>query len=125
MIDVTLDHVPRSAKKVTILATRPTIESNLYQKRLEQAHVNYILEPAWQQKVDEMIFSIKTSAHSERALSIWEDLSTHFGDAGIDTILLACTDLNALFKTVHSPFRIIDSSRCLADAVVKKWKELS
>lgn len=124
IVNATLEQVPRSAKKIAILGTRPTLESKIYQKGLESAHLNYVLDPSWQGMVDQMISSIKTSASFEKAMGIWEELSNNFREAEIDTIILACTDLSAVLKTVHSSFQIIDSSLCLAETIVKKWEEL-
>jgi len=123
IVNATLARVPRSTKKITILATRPTLESRIYQKDLEDSHLPYAFDQSWQKKIDDMIFNIKTSANYEEAILIWKELSNNFCEVGIDTIILACTDLNVIFKSIHAPFHIIDSSLCLAETIVKKWKE--
>jgi len=122
IVQVSLDQVPKSAKKIAILGTRLTLESQIYQKGLDHAHRHYLLDPTWQQTVDKMILNIKSSADLTVATSLWEELSHDFQKAEIDTIILACTDLNVVLNAVHSPFQMIDSSRCLAEAVVKKWQ---
>ena len=124
IVRVSLDHIPKSAKKITILGTHPTLESQIYQKGLHSAQITCILHTAWQKKIDEMIMSIKSSSPLEFSISIWEDLSKSFLKAEVDTILLACTDLNVVLKAVSPAFQIIDSSACLAEEVVKKWTEL-
>lgn len=72
-----------------------------------------------------MILSIKTSANLEMAIRLWEDLANSFREEGVDTLLLACTDLNIVLKAAapHA-FQIVDSSACLAETIVKKWEEL-
>jgi len=124
IITATLNRLPKSAKKITILGTRTTLESQIYQKGLRKTHFICIENPLWQKKIDEMILSIKTSANREIAINLWADLSNNFREEGIDTLLVACTDLNVVMKTVKSPFPIIDSSACLAEAIVEKWNEL-
>lgn len=123
MVSVTLNRIPRSAKKITILGTRLTVESQIYQKGLQKAHFACIERPLWQQKIDAMILSIKTSANLDLASALFSDLIKSFSEEGVDTILLACTDLSVMMKAVRSPIPMIDSSVCLAEAIVERWKE--
>jgi aspartate racemase len=124
IVTATISHIPQSAKKITLLATRPTLESQIYQKGLHDAQITCVLHAAWQTKIDEMLLSIKSAAPLSVAIRLWDDLANHFLEAGIDTILLACTDLNVVLKAVNPPFQVIDSAACLSEAVVKKWQEL-
>ena len=91
---------------------------------MHAAKLECILHSCWQEKIDALIVSIKTEIDNKNAFTIWEDLSKSFLLEGIDTILLACTDLNVIFRQEATPFQIIDSSTCLAHAIVNKWKEL-
>ncbi len=124
IVDLTLACIPKTSQKVTILGTRPTIESQVYQKGLDCAYLSYILNPSWQKKIDEIILGIKTSSDRQILLRIWEELSSDFFKAKIDTVILACTDLNVILKDIHPTFHIVDSSRCLAEATVQKWQDL-
>jgi len=124
IVNATLSQIPKSAKKITILGSQPTLASEIYQKGLHTAKLTCILYTAWQKKIDQMIRSIKSSAPIEVSITLWEELSKNFLEAGVDTILLACTDLSVVLKAVTPFFQIIDSSACLAEAVVKKWIEL-
>ena len=116
--------LPRTAKKITLLGTRPTVESGLYQKGLQEAGLPCVLKPAWQDKIDAILLSIKSSASLGEAARLREDLCRDFLAAEIDTLLLACTDLNVLMKTRQPPFTIVDSAACLAEAIVRKWENL-
>lgn len=123
IVTTTLYRLPKSTGKITVLGTRPTIESGIYQKALKQAHCDLEMNLFWQKKVDELILSIKSSAPLKKSINLWNELSETFQKVGIETIILACTDLNVLLKTVSPHFQIVDSSLCLAEAVVKKWEE--
>lgn len=125
MVKVTLDGIPKSAKRITLLATRATLESDVYQQGLDHAHFSYVLTPGWQRRVDEMILSIKVSLDPRAAIALWNDLAQEFQAAEIDTIVLACTDLNVVLNTTYSSFKIIDSSQSLAEAIVKKWQTIA
>lgn len=124
IVTATLDRLPKSTGKITILGTRPTIESDIYQKALKKARCDLEMNPSWQKKVDELILSIKSSAPLKESIHLWEELSEAFQKIGIDTIILGCTDLNILLQGVSPHFQVVDSSLSLAEAVVKKWEEL-
>ncbi len=124
IVTATLERLPKASQKVTILGTRPTLDSGIYQKGLEHTHLELILDPSWQKKVDELILSIKASSEVEKSVHLWSELSNTLQKAGVDTILLACTDLNVVLKAVKTPFQVVDSSVCLAEAIVENWKKL-
>lgn len=122
MVEITINRIPKSAKNVTVLGTRPTLESEVYQKGLDQAHLNYVFNPTWQKKIDEMLLSIKTSSDHLVAIKLWKELYEELRMADVDVIVLACTDLNVVISPTHSPLKIIDSSSILAEAIVYQWK---
>jgi aspartate racemase len=124
IVNVTLDAVPSSAKKIAILGTRPTIDSQIFQKGLAQRELKYVLHSSWQSKIDEIILKIKTGNDLSVLLDLWRTLSADLLSENVDTILLVCTDLNVIFNQVQSPFQIIDSSLCLAKSIVYKWRDL-
>jgi aspartate racemase len=124
MIDITLNTIPSSTKKIAIFGTRPTIESQIFQKELEKRGLNYVQHPQWQKKVEELILRIKSENNPESLIELWESLSSDFLSEQVDTILLACTDLNVIFKHLTVPFKLVDSSLCLAKSIVNKWLEL-
>ncbi len=124
MVEVTLSRIPKSAKKVTVLGTRSTLESEVYQNGLAHARLNCVLNPGWQKKIDEMLLSIKASSDHLVATKLWKELSEELRMAEIDTIVLACTDLNVVIKGAHSSIKIIDSSLALAEAIVHQWKAI-
>jgi len=122
IVDLTLARIPKSSQNITILATRPTIESQVYQKGLDFARLSYVLNPSWQKKIDEIILGIKSSIDHQTTLHLWEVLSSDFYRAEVDTVILACTDLNAVLDSMHSSLSIIDSSFCLCAFAFNKVK---
>lgn len=121
IVSISLERIPTGAKRVALLATRLSVDAGFFQKRLKDAKFEYVMQPNWQQMVDAMILSIKTDVDNQNAFGIWEKLSSNFLQAGVDTILLACTDLNVLFKDHKTPFQIVDASLCLAQSIVSRW----
>lgn len=125
MIDLTLNSVPRSVKKIAILGTRPTLDSQIFQRKLQQANLEYAPYLQWQEKVDSLILAIKTDGESQRTLKLWADLSGELLKEGVDTILLVCTDLNVIFRRTAIPFQVVDSAACLAEGIVSYWQNES
>lgn len=122
IVNETLARIPKKAKEAALLATRPTIESEIYQTGLKKAGLICRMEPEWQQSVDSLLKSIKETAHPDT--QAWNRLLRSLKEAHVDAAILACTDLNVLLKDSHSPLPVIDSAACLAEAVVRKWQEL-
>ena len=124
MVDITLNAIPLSTKKISIFGTRPIIESEIFQKELNKKGLTYVQHPQWQKKVDELILRIKIENNPESLMGLWESLSADLLSEQVDTILLVCTDLNVIFKHLTHPFKLVDSSLCLAKSIVNKWIEL-
>jgi amino-acid racemase len=121
IIDEALKALPRSSAKVTLLATRHTIQADLYQGRLDRAGLSCVLEEAWQSQVDELITTIESSADTTLQDRMWKHLVSQIAAAGVDTILLACTDLNVVSKNTPDDFFMLDATRSLAEAVVREF----
>ena len=125
IVDVTVDTIsPASVKNVAILGAQPTVDSQIFQKGLSQRGLKYVTHPDWQEKINEMILRIKAGDEPRVLLSLWEGLSKELLYEHVDAILLVCTDLNVIFRHIKTPFQIIDSSLCLAKAIVNRWREL-
>ena len=125
MIDVALGALPAASKTVALLATRPTVEARIYQDAIERAGKRLLAGEIWQARVDALILAIKSSSDRAAASVLWRDLVADLHAAGADTLLLACTDLNAVSATVDTPLALVDATRCLAEATVKTWRDLS
>jgi len=121
MVDITLKAIPSSAKKIAILGTRPTFDSYIFQKGLRQRGLEWVAHTDWQKKIDEIILTIKGTDSLEPVLQLWQSLSAELLSEHIDTLLLACTDLNVIFKQKTTPFQIVDASLCLAEQVIKEY----
>jgi len=124
MADLALGSLPPASHTVALLATRPTVAARIYQDAIERAGKRLLAGETWQARVDELILAIKTSADRAMAHGRWRDLTADIRAAGADTLLLACTDLNAVSDTVESHLALVDATRCLAEATVRTWREM-
>jgi aspartate racemase len=125
IIDIALAALPAASNTVALLATRPTVEARIYQDAIERAGKRLLVGEAWQAQVDALILAIKSSANRTVASGLWRDLVADLYIAGADTLLLACTDLNAVSATLDTPLSLVDATRCLAEATVKTWRDMS
>lgn len=125
MVDITVKNIPSTVKKVAILGTTQTLESQIYQKKLEAYNIRYLHYPEWQEQITSLLKQIKEEPNSNKAFFTWEKLSQSFKTKDIDTLLIVCTDLNQIFNKISLSFHFIDASACLAKAIVQKWNQLA
>ncbi|GAK12436.1 aspartate/glutamate racemase family protein [Geomicrobium sp. JCM 19039] len=122
MVSETVKEILATAKSVALLATGPTVKSGLYQEHLRNSGFNYIHKDEWQEKVINTIIHIK-NGEIDRAKCYWNDLLSDL-TGEIDTVIIACTDLNVVLEKQESLY-IVDSSVCLAKPLIKRYLNLS
>ena len=122
MIDETINTISTKSKKVAILGTVSTIESNIYQNKLKFLKLEYVENIEWQKYVNEIIKNIKSTDKIDQAIILWKTLYIELLDS-VDTVIIACTDLNVIINNMKDKLQIIDSSDCLAKAIVNKYLE--
>ncbi len=116
MIDVTVNRVS-SSKKITVLGTRPTLESQIFKNRLENMGFSYEFDPLWQDTVDKILIRLKSNTTEKEIDGLWKDLLLEISSKDIETIIFACTDLKINPEFLRN-FTVIDSSVCLVDEVI-------
>lgn len=121
IIEETLINIEKNST-VTIFATETTISSGLYQSQISDYGCEYYFDQSWQQRINEIIKMIKSNAPIESIRVKWDSLIDKVIDNGIDTVLVACTDINFILSKKER-VKIIDSSESLAASVVRKYLE--
>lgn len=114
IVDETLKAIPETAKRVALLATEATVQSGIYQDGIAKRNIEYIHYEQWQESINQIITYIK-SGEVEEARELWSALVLQLKDE-VYTAIIACTDLNVLASE-----DFIDSSQCLAKAVVRMY----
>ncbi len=122
MIDEALRALPAGVTKMALLATRPTAESGLYQAGAKRFGVELLTDERWQILVDDLIRVIKSSQTRDGARMLWRELLAEVKSEGVESAVLACTDLNAVSGTAQASLSILDATECLARAAVRKWR---
>jgi aspartate racemase len=124
MVDLARGALPAESNAIGLLATRPTADSRLYQDAIERLGARVLDGDPWQVRVDALILAIKTSADRAAAITLWRNLVADMQAAGADTLLLACTDLNTVSTIVETPLPLVDATRSLAEATVRRWVQI-
>ncbi|WP_411469726.1 aspartate/glutamate racemase family protein [Bacillus thuringiensis] len=114
IVDETLKAITETAKRVALLATEATVQAGIYQDGIAKRNIEYIHYEQWQESINQIITYIK-SGEVEEARELWSALVLQLKDE-VDTAIIACTDLNVLASE-----DFIDSSQCLAKAVVRMY----
>jgi len=109
----------KEVKKIGLLATKTTVKSNLYQKPLEEKDIKVVLpKEKDQSKIGELINRLVRSRNGNEDKQELTKIIERFKPDDVDTVILACTDLQ-LLAPGHPDFKIYDSMEVLLDATVK------
>lgn len=114
MVDETLQAIPKNVKRVALLATEATVQAGIYQDGITKRDIEYIHHETWQEMINQIITYIKYG-EVEEARELWNALVLQLRDE-VDTAIIACTDLNVVASE-----DFVDSSQCLAKAVVRMY----
>lgn len=107
-------------KKVGILATKLTIENQLYDKEFEKFGIKIIkISKKDQKELDNIIHKIVIGQTSEKDQKKLEGLIQELKNKGSEAIVLGCTDLQILLKK-DLRIEIIDSMHALAEATFER-----
>lgn len=122
IIDETLDRLPGEPCRTTFLGTPSTFEMGLYQDGIARKGHTFVFREEWQDAVNELIACIKTEPDDTRSAALWDALIRDVMDDSVQCAIIACTDLSVAAGETPG-LAIVESSRCLAEAVVKKYLE--
>jgi aspartate racemase len=120
MVQLTVDLVPRSVRRLAVIAARPTTESGVYQSHLLE-HGFEVIEPDWQLQIDQLIVSVRSTKEASFFNQKWNELITIAKVAGADALVLACLDLSAIRQHMKTDMVVVDASQSLAKSVVSRW----
>lgn len=124
IVEETIKHLPRTSQKVTLFATKSTFEAGIYQEGIYEVGHEFCFKTEWQSKLNSLIQKIKLDKDNEENLFIWNELMEEVKGERIESIIIACTDLNVVLKKSNSNINVIDSSKCLASAFIGKYLNL-
>jgi aspartate racemase len=121
MIEVASRSLPANAQRVAVLATSTTIKANLYQTELAKIGKEFIYYDRWQEQIHEILAITKLLGQRERYQNLWHSLIEDIKAAGVDTAIIACTDLNVIDRGNNREIEFLDATNCLAIETIKTY----
>lgn len=121
IVDETVKKLPKSSERITLFATSFTYEFGIYQKGIKKYGHEFVLKNEWQVALNNLIKNIKANKDDPQNIEVLRDLINEVHKEDIQNIIIGCTDLNPVLKKILPEVNIIDSSKCLAEAVVRKY----
>jgi aspartate racemase len=120
--------VLQKSQTAYILATGSTISESLYQNALQEHGIfSLVPELSIQKKVEMLITILEGGSLTTEAHSLYSEILEDVRTQGADSVILGCTELSYLLPLSSEiietqmnteDFKIIDSSRALAEALV-------
>ena len=110
----------KGVSEIGLLATKSTVEKNLYQLPLEKNGIKITLPDAQDQaKIGTLINNLVVNRYDEKDRAELLKIIERLSNKGFKDVVLACTDLQLLTPT-HDHVNIYDSMAILADATVRE-----
>ncbi len=107
-----------------LLATKASIDDELYQSEFNTNNINTILPTNEdQQKMGVLINKLVRNEYSEIQKQELVEIINRLASNNVDAVLLACTDLQ-LLTPQHDSVKIIDTMKILVDATAKMSLEV-
>jgi aspartate racemase len=123
--EVAKEAVGRGFKRVGVLGTKYLMEGPVYPQALKAAGIEYRVPGADErQRLNEIIFDeLVNGQFLPRSLTYYVEVIRAMKDEGCDAVALACTEIPLLVSAEASPLPVLDSTRILARAAVRKAVE--
>jgi aspartate racemase len=122
---VAQEAVRRGMRRVGITGTRWLVESGVYPEKLEALGVGWV-RPSVEEMlgIDRIIFEeLVEGVFTARAVGYFQGVMEGMKDAGCDGVVLGCTEIPLLMDEGNSPLPVLDSTRLLARAAVRRALE--
>ena len=112
----------RQFKRLAVLGTRYLMEGSVYREALKAAGIEQRIPGAEQREhLDQIIMDELVNAQFlPRSLTYYVEAIRSFKDEGCDAVVLGCTEIPLLVTPESSPLPVLDSTRLLAKAAVRK-----
>jgi aspartate racemase len=123
--EVTKDAQCRQFKRLAVLGTKYLMEGPVYAETLKAFGISCRIPTKEQrERIDRIIFDELVNAQClPRSLAYFVEVIRGMKDEGCDAVVLGCTEIPLLVTPESSPLPMLDSTRLLAKAAVRKAVE--
>jgi aspartate racemase len=112
----------RGLKKLGITGTKVTMEGTVYPDVLRKAGLDYRTpSPLDRDKIDKIIFEeLVNGVFRSESLGVFRAIIERLKSEGCDAVVLGCTEIPLLVTPESSPLPVLDSTRLLARAAIRR-----
>lgn len=112
----------RGFKKLAITGTRFTMEGTVYPEVLKRAGIEFRTpSPLDREKIDKIIFDeLVNGIFRSDSLGVFRAIIERLKSEGCDAVVLGCTEIPLLVTPESSSLPVLDSTRLLARAAVRR-----
>jgi aspartate racemase len=121
MVDLAIQAIPESARRVALIAARPTVEAGIYQTGIRERGFG-VVDLDWQSSVDEFLGATRASKDPALFTRLWAGLTDRAAAAAVDTVVVACLDLSGVLPYATGNVQRVDAAGCLAREIVQQWR---
>jgi aspartate racemase len=124
-IEVANEAKRHSYKRLGVLGTRSLMEGPVYREKLKTAGIDHrIPGPEQRERIHRIIFDELVNAQFlPRTQAYFTEVIRALKDEGCDAVVLGCTEIPLLMTQEQSPLPMLDSTRLLARAALRKAVE--
>ena len=112
----------RGFRKLAITGTKYTMEGTVYQTKLAEAGIEYLVPEAEERaRIDQIIFDeLVNGILTSESRTYFQQVIGGLSHKGCDAVVLGCTEIPLLIDDVSSPLPTLDSTRILARAALQR-----
>lgn len=109
-------------KCLGVLGTRYLMEGPVYPSKITAVGIEHMIpEVKDRERINQIIFDELVNARfTSEALVYFKEIINELKNKGCDAVILGCTEIPLLVTQENSPLPILDSTRLLARAALKK-----
>lgn len=108
-------------KKLGLMATKNTVNSNVYQKIFKKNKLEIVApEENEQACITKVILEIMSGKKSNKMLNGLIEITQELRKKGADAIILGCTDLPLILNEENTGIGFLNTSQIIAESAIKK-----
>ena len=112
----------RGFRRVAVSGTRWLVESKVYPDKLAARGIEWVLpEPAEREEMNRVIMDeLVCGVFRPEAVAFFQQLYGRMKGEGCDAAVLGCTEIPLVMNDANSPLPVLDSTRLLARAALRR-----
>lgn len=120
--EVAAEATHRGFKRLAITGTKYTMEGPVYPEVLKRAGIEYrVPSPLDRGKIDQIIFDeLVNGIFKSESLAVFRSVIDRLKSEGCDAVVLGCTEIPLIVTPENSPLPVLDSTRLLARAALRR-----